>query len=161
MPAAARHRARVAGWVLDLYVGNPPSFPLGACTTPLSLAYQLGGPVCLGATLTGALTVAAVLWRQPVDRLRARLVRDATILTGLDSMTIPLLQRLAQTFRPGSIVVIEPDASHPLLDEARATGAQVMIGQPVVPAGAAAGDRGPARLRAAAAVRAAGRRGGE
>ncbi len=123
----------VAGWVLDLYVGNPPSFPLGACTTPPALAYQLGGPVCLAATLTGALTVAAVLWRQPVDRMRARMVRDATILTGLDTMTLPLLQRLAQTFRPASIVVIEPDATHPLLDEARATGARVMIGQPSSP----------------------------
>jgi hypothetical protein len=123
----------VAGWVLDLYVGNPPSFPLGACTLPPSLAYQLGGPVSLGATLIGALTVAVVLWRQPVDRLRARWVRDATIVTGLDHMTLPLLQRLAQTFRPGSIVVIEPDASHPLLAEARATGARVMIGQPSSP----------------------------
>jgi hypothetical protein len=123
----------VAGWVLDLYVGNPPSFPLGACTQPPALAYQLGGPVCLGATLTGALTVAVVLWRQPLDRLRARLVRDATIVTGLDTMTIPVLQRLAQTFRPGSIVVIEPDPSHPLLAEARATGARVMIGQPSSP----------------------------
>jgi hypothetical protein len=123
----------VAGWVLDLYVGNPPSFPLGACRPPPALAYQLGGPVCLGATLTGAVTAAAVVWRQPVDRLRARLVRDATIFTGLDAATLPLLQRLAQTFRPASIVVIEPDASHPLLDEARATGAHVMIGQPSSP----------------------------
>ena len=75
----------VAGWVLDLYVGNPPSFPIGACHPPLSLAYQLGGPVCLGATLVGALTAATVLWRQPLDRLRARMVRDATIVTGLDT----------------------------------------------------------------------------
>lgn len=51
----------------------------------------------------------------PVDRLRGRLVRDATIVTGLDSMTIPLLRRLAQTSRPASIVVIGPDASHPPL----------------------------------------------
>ncbi len=123
----------VAGWVLDLYVGNPPSFPLGACTMPLPLAYQIGGPVCLGATFAGALTVATVLWRQPLDRMRARLVRDATILTGLDSMTIPVLQRLAQTFRPGSIVVIEPEAGHPLLEEARATGVHVMIGNPSSP----------------------------
>ncbi len=112
--------------MLDLYVGNPPSFPIGACHPPLSLAYQLGGPVCLGATLVGALTAATVLWRQPLDRLRARMVRDATIFTGLDTMTMPLLRRLAQTSRAASIVVIEPDASHPLLDEARATGAHVM-----------------------------------
>ena len=72
--------------MLDLYVGNPPSFPIGLHLPP-SLAYQLGGPVCLGATLIGALTVATVLWRQPLDRLRARLVRDATIVTGLDRMT--------------------------------------------------------------------------
>ena len=107
-----------AGWVLDLYVGNPPSFPIGACTLP----YQLGTPVSLDATLIGALTVAVVLWRQPVDRLRAELVRDATIFTGLDSMTIPLLRQLTQTFRAASIVVIEPEASRPLLDEARPPG---------------------------------------
>ena len=46
---------------------------------------------------------------------------------------MPLLQRLAQTFRPASIVVIEPDAGHPLLDQARATGAHVMIGPPSSP----------------------------
>jgi hypothetical protein len=120
----------VAGWVLDLYVGNPPSLPQSVCPPPPALAYQLGGPICLGATLVGALTAAAVLWRQPVDRMRARLVRDATIFTGLDTMTMPLLEQLARTFRPASIVVIEPDASHPLLDQARATGAHVMIGQP-------------------------------
>ncbi|MGH3067147.1 MAG: hypothetical protein ACRDMI_01015 [Streptosporangiaceae bacterium] len=122
-----------AGWVLDLYVGNPPSFPIGGCRLPPALAYQLSGPICLGATLVGALTAATVLWRQPVDRMRARLVRDATIMTGLDTMTMPLLRRLAQTSRPASIVVIEPDASHPLLDEARATGAHVMVGVPTSP----------------------------
>jgi hypothetical protein len=127
---AGQTPSAVAGWVLDLYVGNPPSLPQGACPPPPALAYQLGGPICLGATLIGAVTAAAVLWRQPVDRMRARLVRDATIFTGLDTMTMPLLQQLAQTFRPASIVVIEPDASHPLLDQARATGAHVMIGQP-------------------------------
>jgi hypothetical protein len=140
----------VAGWVLDLYVGNPPSFPVGACHLPPALAYQLGGPVCVGATLTGAVTAAAVVWHQPVDRMRARLVRDATIFTGLDAMTMPLLERLAQTFRPASIVVIEPDASHPLLDQARATGAHVMIGEPSSPRvllPVIAGSRGCALLR--------------
>jgi len=125
--------AAVAGWVLNLYVGNPPAYPAGGCTGQPPLALQLGGIVCLGATLAGALAVAAVLWRQPLDRLRARLVRDAVIFTGLDAMTVPLLQQLARTGRPASIVVIEPDASHPLLDDARATGARVMIGQPALP----------------------------
>ena len=90
-----------------------------------------------------------------MDRLRARVVRDATIFTGLDPMTMPLLQRLAETGRPASIVVIEPDRSHPLLDEARATGARVHDRPALIPAGAAADYRGLARLRAAAAVRAA------
>ena len=122
----------VAGWVLNLYVGNPPNYPSGACMAPAPLALQLGGIVCLGATLAGALVVAAALWHQPVDRLRARLVRDAVIVTGLDGMTIPFLQELARTGRRASIVVIEPDAAHPLLDDARATGARVMIGQPAL-----------------------------
>jgi hypothetical protein len=123
----------VFGWVLNLYVGNPPAYPAGACAGQPPLALQLGGIVCLGATLVGALTVAAALWHQPVDRLRARLVRDAVIVTGLDAMTIPFLAELARTGRPASIVVIEPDAAHPLLDDARATGIRVMIGQPALP----------------------------
>jgi hypothetical protein len=120
----------VANWVLDLYVGNPPSFPLGGrCTTP-ALAFQVGAPVCLGATLTGALTAAAVLWREPLNRLRARAMRDAIVVTGLDALTMPLLQQLAQAHRRGSIVVIEPDSGHPLLADARATGVKVMVASP-------------------------------
>jgi TrkA-N domain len=126
-------QSAVAGWVLNLYVGNPPPYPSGACQGQPPLALQVGGVVCLGATLVGALTVAAALWRQPLARLQARLVRDATIFTGLDTLAMPLLQRLAQTRRPGNIVVIEPDSNHPLLDEARATGANVMIGDPTSP----------------------------
>jgi hypothetical protein len=123
----------VAGWVLNMYAGNPPTYPNGACSGQAPLALQVGGIVCLGATLAGAVAVAAVLWHQPIDRLRARLVRDAVIVTGLDAMTIPFLAELARTGRAASIVVIEPDASHPLLDDARATGARVMIGQPALP----------------------------
>jgi hypothetical protein len=125
--------AAVAGWVLDLYAGNPPGSLSGACTGQQPLALQVGGIVCLGAALVGFLAVAAALWHQPVDRLRARLVRDAVIVTGLDAMTIPFLAELARTGRPASIVVIEPDAAHPLLDDARATGVRVMIGQPALP----------------------------
>ena len=56
----------MAGGVLDMYVGNPPSFPLGACRLPLPLAYQVGGPVCLGATLIGVPSPwPRSLWRQP------------------------------------------------------------------------------------------------
>jgi hypothetical protein len=123
----------VAGWMLDLYVGNPPSYPLGACRAAQSLAWQYGGIISPAATLAGALAVAAVLWQEPLGRLRARLVWDVTVLTGLDALTLPLLQRLAQTRRPGSIVVIEPDGSHALLAEARATGARIMIADPAAP----------------------------
>jgi len=123
----------VFGWVLNLYVGNPPPYPNAGCTGQPPLALQLAGVVCLGATLVGALTVAAVLWRQPVDRFLSRMVRDAVIFTGLDAMTIPFLEQLARTGRPASIVVIEPDAGHPLLEQARATGARVVIGQPSRP----------------------------
>jgi len=123
----------VVGLLLGAYTGNLPPYPAGGCQLPQPLALQAGGVICIAATLTGALAAAAIVWRQPVDRLRARVVRDATILTGLDSMTMPLLQRLAETGRATSIVVIEPDRSHPLLDEARATGARVMIGPPSSP----------------------------
>jgi hypothetical protein len=71
-----------------------------------------------------------VAWRKPVSLLPTRAVRDATVLTGLDATTLPVLQRLAQSGRPSRIIVIEPDASHPMLDDARAAGARVMIGDP-------------------------------
>lgn len=125
-------RTAVAGWVMSLYVGalEPRYGPGTTCPGQLPLALQLGRAVCLGATLVGALSVAAVLWRQPIGRLRASLVKDATILTGLDAMTLPLLRRLTSAGRESRVVVIEPDRRHPLLDEARATGAQIVIGDP-------------------------------
>jgi hypothetical protein len=125
-------RVSVVGGVLGLYVGNPPAaYGSGnACPGQAPLALQLGQIICLGATLIGAVGAAGVLWREPVARLRARFVKDATIFTGLDSLTMTLLRRLAETRPPARIVVIEPDGSHPLLDEARETGARVMVGDP-------------------------------
>jgi Trk K+ transport system NAD-binding subunit len=122
--------AAVAAWVLGLFVGNSPSvYPSKVCPGQPPLALQAGQAICLAAILTGALA-AAVLWRQPLDRLRASFVRGEIVFTGLDSMTIPLLRRLAEIGRPGSVVVIEPDSAHPLLVEARAAGAHVLIGDP-------------------------------
>jgi hypothetical protein len=125
-------RTAVVGWIMSLYVGalEPRYGPGTTCPGQLPLALQLGRSVCLGATLVGALSVAAVLWRQPVSRLRASLVRDATILTGLDAMTLPLLRCLTAGGRESRVVVIEPDQRHPLLDEARSTGAQIVIADP-------------------------------
>jgi hypothetical protein len=128
--------ASVAAAVLDLYVGQPAAYPPAGppvCPGQPSLALQLASAVCLAATLVGALAAVAVLWRQPIGRLRARLVRDATVLVGLDAMTISLLRKLAEAGRPGGIVVIEPDAHHPLLEDARATGARIMIANPASP----------------------------
>jgi hypothetical protein len=121
----------VAG-VLGLFTGNPPTAYSSGATCPGQppLALQLAQIVCLGATLIGALAAASVLWREPLARLRARFVKDATIFTGLDPLTMPLLQQLATTGRPRRIVVIEPDDRHSLLEEARATGAHVMVGNP-------------------------------
>jgi hypothetical protein len=127
----AETKTLVSAWVLGLYVGNPPSaYQTSACPGQPPLALQLGQIICLAATLVGAVGAASVLWRDPVGRLRSRFVRDAIVLTGLDEMTLPLLQRLAETSRLASIVVIEPDSDHRLLDEARDTGARIMIGQP-------------------------------
>jgi hypothetical protein len=128
--------ASVAAAVLDLYVGQPAAYPAtaaGTCPAQSPLALQLASAVCLAATLVGFLTAAAVLWQQPVGRLRARLVKDATVLVGLDAMTISLLRKLAEAGRPGGIVVIEPDPGHALLDAARATGARIMIADPASP----------------------------
>jgi hypothetical protein len=125
-------KVSVVAGVLGLYVGNPPAvYGNGnACPGQPPLALQLGEIVCLGATLIGFVAVAATLWREPLARALARFVKDATIFIGLDPLTMPLLHRLVETGRPQRIVVIEPDGNHPLLEEARATGAHVMVGDP-------------------------------
>jgi hypothetical protein len=126
-------------WILQLYVGQPPNIYQNvqagaACAGAPPLALQLGQVDGLGATLIGAIAVASVLWRQPLDRLQSRFAYDATIFTGLDALTIPLLKRLAEAARsPRAIIVIEPDEGHPLLKEARRAGVRVIIGNPASP----------------------------
>jgi hypothetical protein len=126
-------------WILQLYVGQPPNIyqsvqPHGACLGQPPLALQLGQIAGLGATLIGALAVASVLWRKPLDRLQSRFARDATIFTGLSAATVPLLGRLAEQARsPRDVIVIEPDKDNPLLEKARLTGARVLIGDPASP----------------------------
>ncbi|MGA8454369.1 MAG: hypothetical protein WB800_03100 [Streptosporangiaceae bacterium] len=125
-------KTAVVAWLLGMYVGNFPSSAYGQAPCPgqLPLALQLGEFVCLAATMVGAIAAASVLWRKPVSRLWARAVSDATVFTGLDAMTMPVLWKLAATGRPNRIIVVEPDIAHPMLDEARATGARIMIGDP-------------------------------
>jgi len=130
-------------WILQLYVGQPPNMiyqSVGlptqhlACSGTPPLALQLGQVDGLGATLIGVLAVASALWRQPLGRLQSRFARDAIILTGLSPLTMPLLKRLTETARsPRTVIVIEPDEDHPLLEEARLTGARVVIGDPALP----------------------------
>ncbi|HEY2593133.1 MAG TPA: hypothetical protein VGK33_04465, partial [Chloroflexota bacterium] len=127
-------------WILQLYVGQPPSIYQGvkqetaqalACQGAPPLALQLGQIAGLGATLIGAIAVGAVLWRQPLGRLQSRFARDATIVTGLSALTMPLLRQLTETARsPRSVLVIEPEEDHALLEEARLTGARIVIGDP-------------------------------
>ena len=125
-------------WILQLYVGQPPNMvyqsvkPGAACLGQPPLALQLGQMDGLGATLIGAVAVAAMLWRQPFERLRSRFARKATVFTGLDALTLPLLIRLTDPAFRRNVIVIEPDETHPLLEEARATGARVVIGQPTL-----------------------------
>jgi len=127
----------VSFWILQLYVGQPPniyqsvSAGAEACSGPPPLALQLGQVDGLGATLIGAIAVASVLWRKPFEQLRSRFASDATVFTGLDPMTFPLLKQLVKGARsPRNIIIIEPDGANPLLEEARLTGARVVIGDP-------------------------------
>jgi hypothetical protein len=126
-------------WVLQLYVGQPPDIYQGlhattACVGVPPPALQLGQIDGLGATVFGAIAVASVLWRQPLDRLQSRFAYDVTIFTGLGALTIPLLKRLATEARsPRAIIVIEPDEDNPLLEAAKRTGARVVIGNPASP----------------------------
>ncbi len=131
--------AGITFWILQLYVGQPPNIyqsvaPQAACMGPPPLALQLGQIDGLGATLAGGVALASVLWQQPLDRLQSRFAREAVIFTGLSAATIPLLRQLAkEARRPRDIIVIEPDDDHPLLEEAKLTGAHVVIGDPESP----------------------------
>jgi hypothetical protein len=130
----------VTFWIFQLYVGQPPNMIYqsvtsgGACIGTPPPALQLAQIVGIGATGIGAIAVASVLWRQPLDRLQSRFAFDATIFTGLDALTIPLLKELTEAARsPRAIIVIEPDEDDPLLKEAKLTGARVVIGDPRSP----------------------------
>lgn len=129
--------AGVMFWVLQLYVGQPPNvYPgPGVCPGAPPPALQLAQVVGLGATVVGAVAVGAVLWREPVQRLQSRFTERATVFTGLNTLSIPVLRELTATSagqrrNPASVIVIEPDESNPLLDEARACGARVIMGDP-------------------------------
>jgi hypothetical protein len=105
-----------------------------ACMGVPPPALQLGQIDGLGATGIGAIAVASVLWRQPLDQLQSRFAYEVTIFTGLGTLTVPLLRQLTQAARsPRAIIVIEPDEDSPLLEEAKRTGARVVIGNPASP----------------------------
>ena len=127
-------------WILQLYVGQPPNIYQGqvpaasACGGPPPLALQLGQIDGLGATLIGAVAVGSMLWRQPLDRMRSRFARDATIFSGLTELTLPLLRRLTEEARsPRNVIVIEPDEDNSVLEEAKLTAARIVIGDPSSP----------------------------
>ena len=126
-------------WILQMYVGQPPdiyqgTIPAGSCAGPPPLALQLGQIDGLGATLIGAIAVGSMLWRQPLDRLQSRFVKDAIIFSGLSPLTLPLLRRLTEQARsPREVIVIEPEQDNSALDEARLTNARIVIGDPSSP----------------------------
>ena len=118
-------------WVLALFTGQMEErFGGAACPGAPPLAMQLARVVCLGATFTGVAAAAAVLWRAEIDRLKTRFVGELTVMTGLDEMTVALLGRLVAESGRGKVVLVEADPNHPLLEEARATGARVIIADP-------------------------------
>jgi hypothetical protein len=118
-------------WVLALFTGQMEErFGGAACPGAPPLAMQLARVVCLGVTFIGVAAAAAVLWRTEIDRLKTRFVGDLTVMTGLDEMTVALLGRLVAESGKGRVVLVEADPNHPLLEEARATGARVIIADP-------------------------------
>lgn len=126
----------VTFWIFQLYVGQPPNMvyqsvgnSAASCLGTPPLALQLGQIVGLGATGIGAITATAVLWSKPLDRLQSRFAHDVTVFTGLNALSIPLLKCLAKD-SPRTVIVIEPDDKNPLLEEARLTGARIVIGKP-------------------------------
>ena len=121
-------------WVLELFTGQVqasygPSAHTG-CPGPEPLALQAAAVFCLGATFVGVVAAGAVLWRVEVDRLKTRFVGELTMMTGLDAMTLALLGKLVSDSGANRVVVVEPDPNHPLMEEARATGARVIIADP-------------------------------
>jgi hypothetical protein len=118
-------------WVLALFTGQMEErFGGAVCPGAPPLAMQLARVVCLGATFIGVAAAAAVLWRAEIDRLKTRFIGELTVMTGLDEMTVALLGRLVTEAGRGKVVLVEADPNHPLLEEARAAGARVIIADP-------------------------------
>ena len=94
-------------------------------------ARRPGRAARLAWMLPAAGTVLLVaLWRAELDRLKTRFVGELTVMTGLDEMTVALLGRLVAEPGRGQVVLVEADPNHPLLEEARAAGARVIIADP-------------------------------
>ena len=132
--ALPRQRVKLRGRRLDARpLHREPAFRLPRRSVPgLSAAGHAAWrhplPRCRDLRRAGQ---PPALWREPVGRLGSRFAREATVFTGLSPLTLPLLRQLAETARsPRDIIVIEPDGTHPLLDEARGTGARVILGAP-------------------------------
>jgi hypothetical protein len=136
-PCAAGQAPVIAplSWVMILFTGSlEPRFgPDTSCPGQLPLALQFARLLCLGATFIGVVAAVTVLWRTEIERFKTHFVSELTVLTGLDAMTLALLRELV-TRSPGrKVVIIESDPGHPMLEEARATGARVIIGDPASP----------------------------
>ena len=159
-------------WILQLYVGQPPN---------IYQSVHAGGRLH-GRAAARAATRADRRPRRDADRRARRRRRccGGSRLTGCSPgsratrpsspastpLTLPLLKRLAEAARsPRAIIVIEPDEDNPLLEEARLTGARVVIGDPASPRHPAADHLRLARLRAQPPLRARrqgrGERGGD
>ncbi len=122
-------------WVLILFTGSlEPRFGPGTgCPGQLPLALQLARFLCLGATFGGVAAAAAVLWRQEIDKHKTRFLGELTVITGLDAMTVSLLDKFVTESSGRRVVLVESDPNHALLEEARATGARVIIDDPTRP----------------------------
>jgi hypothetical protein len=122
-------------WVLLLYAGSmEPRFgPQTSCPGQIPLAMELARVVCMGATFVGVAAAAAMLWRREIDRHKTRFLSELTVVTGLDPMSVALVDKFVAESSGRRVVLVEPDPNHPLLEEARATGARVIIADPKRP----------------------------
>ncbi|WP_432558294.1 hypothetical protein [Granulicoccus sp. GXG6511] len=113
-------------WAINLFAGNVEN-RWGSGPAPLAL--QLARLAALVVTFSAVLAVLFALGRDYLDRLTVRWLRKVILVTGVSPVTVPVIEALVATSRPGvRVVVLDRDPDHALKHRIEAAGARVLRG---------------------------------
>lgn len=140
-------------WTATLFAGGFESAAIGpdasiaVCAGPVPFALQVARFAAIAATFISAVTALLVVFRGAIARWTLRFARRLDIVVGLDELSLPLIRALLREraragdddgFRPRRerrrdlrstrVVVVHPTRTDPLVVEAAAAGAAIVVG---------------------------------